>query len=171
MNPAKFLLIDADVLIDYANSELRVLEKASKYIGKILVARPLLAEVDQLDEASCKKLGLRLIDPSLEQLVESGMHRGALSFTDHLSLVLARDRKLICVTNDQRLRRACSDEGVKILWGLELMVQLVSKRRLSRLAAMKVAKKIHLANPHHIGQTILRRFELRLRDIEHGREQ
>jgi hypothetical protein len=38
-------LLDANVLIDYASSELRVLSLAAQWLGPVQVPRPLLREV------------------------------------------------------------------------------------------------------------------------------
>lgn len=165
MAARKVLVVDADVLIDYANSELDPLERFCKHIGQIVVARLLLDEVDQLDEGKCLELGLEFLDPSTEQLLEAGQGSGALSFTDRLCLILARDHQLACITNDRRLRRACANQNVEVIWGLELMLRLVERKRLAPAAAMKIATKIHQSNPHHIGKNILMRFERKVRKL------
>lgn len=158
----KLLILDADVLIDYANSELRVLGLAARHLGPVHIAKPLLAEVEQLSESDCAALGLNLVEPTLEQLLEAGSQRGPLSFADRLCLILARDQGFICVSNDRRLRKECSTEGIRVLWGLELMVELVRLDRLHADKALRIAKAIHESNPRHISPGIIARFEQRI---------
>ncbi len=63
-----------------------------------------------------------------------------------MCLILARDQGWTCVTNDGRLRRACADEGVAVLWGLQLMVKLVEAGELSADDAISVAEAIGETN-------------------------
>lgn len=157
--PRRLLVVDANVLIDYVGSDRSILGLAAEFIGPIHVPRPVLEEVEQLDEADCARLGIRLAEASTAQLLEAGAGRGRLSFSDRLCLVLARDRSWTCVTNDRALRRACADLSVPVLWGLELMLELVSLRGLTAGAALDVAMAIHRSNPRHITAEILERFE------------
>jgi len=156
------LVVDANVLIDYAESQPQVLALITHVISPLWIARPLLREVQRLDERECEELGLGVIDPSFEQLVEAGSLGGPLSFEDWLCLILARDRDCICVTNDRRLRKECLASGVQVLWGLELMVELVSRKMLRTEEAIQVARAIQRGNPTHITPAVIERFEKRV---------
>lgn len=160
-----FLIVDANVLIDYARSDRSILRIASRHLGQILVAGPVLEEVDQFDEAACEALGLQVVEMTLEQLAAaaSASDSGQLSFPDQCCLLLAREGPFTCVTNDGRLRRACTEARVPVLWGLELMVELVSKNELTVDGAIATAREIRLSNPRHITQEILEKFTARLR--------
>jgi rRNA-processing protein FCF1 len=157
--PRRLLVVDANVLIDYVGSDISILRLAAEFVGPIHVTGPVLKEVEQLGEADCDRLGIHLVEASTNQLLEAGAGRGRLSFSDRLCLILARDRSWTCVTNDRALRRACTDLSVPVLWGLELMLELVSLRRLTVEAALDVAMAIHRSNPRHITAEILERFE------------
>jgi len=163
--PRRLLVVDANVLIDYVGSDLSILRLAAEFVGPIHVPRPVLEEVEHLDEADCARLGIRLAEASVDQFLEAGAGRGRLSFSDRLCLVLARDRSWTCVTNDRALRRACADISVPVLWGLELMLELVSLRRLTVEAALDVAMAIHRSNPRHITSEILERFGRKVRQL------
>lgn len=163
--PRRLLVVDANVLIDYASSDLSILGLAGEFVGTIHVPRPVLEEVEQLGETDCARLGIRLVEASVEQLLEAGAGQGRLSFSDRLCLVLARDRSWICVTNDRALRRACTDLSIPVLWGLELMLELVSLRRLTVKAALDIAVAIHRSNPRHITAEILDRFERKVSEL------
>ncbi len=156
------LIVDANVLIDYANSDPTVLALAGRHLGPIYLPTPLLAEVDQLAESDCASLGLRLVEPTLEQLLDAGEGRGRLSFTDRLCLILARDNGWGFVTNDGALRQACVAAEVEVIWGLELMLQLVEIGELEGSAAIAKASAIRASNPAHITLKILARFEERI---------
>ena len=86
------------------------------------------------------------------------MKRGQLSFRDHLCLLVALDERFVCVTNDKMLRKACVEERVSILWGLEIMTTLVQSYAMSATDAIETAEKIHRSNPLHIPRKLVDRF-------------
>ena len=96
------------------------------------------------------------MEGTLEQLLEAGAAGGALSFADWMCLVLARDRGWTCVTNDNRLRRGCTDAGVGVLWGLQLMVKLVEAGEMGATDAVDVAEAIRETNPWLSKQVVAR---------------
>lgn len=114
MAPTKaYLLVDANVLIDYVASDPSILTLASHHLGQVYVLSTVLDEVDGFDEAECERLGLKVLEPELAQLTTAAAKRGSLSTEDHLCLVVALANGWTCVTNDSALRRLCSDEGVR----------------------------------------------------------
>lgn len=141
------LLVDANVLIDFALADRAVLALVAGHVGAVHVPRDVLAEVDQLDEAACAELGLVVVDGTLEQLAEAGAGSGRLSFEDRLCLILARDNGWTCISNDGRLRRECEAAGVAVMWGLQLMLELVARGTMTPDAAIEVAEAIGRVNP------------------------
>ncbi len=111
------LLVDANVLIDYAKTGPTVFTLVARHLGPVHVPRDVLGEVDQLDEDACDRLGLVLVEGTLEQILEAGAGAGGLSFPDWMCLILARDQGWTCVTNDGRLRRACAEASVGLCGG------------------------------------------------------
>lgn len=157
-SPGKCLILDANVLIDYARSNLSILTLVSRHIGQVIIPAPILEEVTDLSERRCRESGLQVVIPSLELIIEAAESRGRLSEGDHLCLLMAREAGHACVTNDVRLRKECVQQGVQQLWGLELMVALNRFGKLSTAAAEQVAKQIHESNPRFITREILIRF-------------
>lgn len=161
------LIVDANVLIDYALSDRSMLALAARHLGPVHVPLPILEEVGQLSRDDCQSLGLILLDPTLEELSAAATPGSALSFEDTLCLVLAKAGGFTCVTNDKRLRRACGEAGVPIRWGLQLMRDLVLCRELTPDAAIATARLIRTSNPLHITEAILREFERQIHAIPH----
>ena len=151
------ILVDANVLIDYANTDPTVLTLVVRHLGPVHISKDVLDEVRQLDEAACDRLGLVVVEGTLEQILEAGAGGGGLSFPDWMCLILARDEGWTCVTNDGRLRRACVDEGVDVLWGLQLMVKLVEAGELAPTKAVEVAEAIGETNPW-VSKRVIARF-------------
>ncbi|EIC23602.1 hypothetical protein [Thiorhodovibrio frisius] len=160
------LIIDANVLIDYAQTNRQILALAARHLGRLQVARVILDEVDQLTEADCHALGLSIVDEPVDLLASAAERGGALSFEDHVCLLLAKQNSWTCVTNDKRLRAECEKEGVSTFWGLRLLIELVRARHLDAEAAAATAQAIHESNPRHITPQILKQLQRQLREIE-----
>jgi len=143
---ARLLLLDACVLIDFATSDLSVLTLVTAHIGQVHVPSPVFDEVEQIDESLAASLGLKLVEPTIEMLLDAGAARGRLSFQDRICLLVAKEGGFTCVSNDRRLRMSCEAEGVPVLWGLELLVELVAARAIPAEAARDIAARIVSAN-------------------------
>lgn len=159
----RFLILDANVLIDYCATDRAVLTLISKHIGQINVPSALLDEVEYLDASECDRLAIHVVEPALEVLAGAGKRRPGLSYYDHLCLLAAKQGGWICVTNDGRLRRECMSEKVAVLWGLEPMVDLVAGGHMTVAQAREVATRIHQSNPLFITIEIVARFATRIR--------
>ena len=153
------LLTDADVLIDYRESEIKILELVVQHMGRVVVLAPVLDEVQDVTPAQCAQLGIEVVEVETDQLVRATEVESRVSFNDRLCLVACREEGWTCVTNDGVLRRLCERHGVATRFGLGLMVDLVAAGALTRRRAMAVARQIQASNPLHINERILARFE------------
>ena len=152
------LLTDADVLIDYRESEIKILELVVQHIGRVVVLAPVLDEVQGVTPAQCTQLGIEVVEVETEQLVRASEVESRVSFNDRLCLVACREEGWTCVTNDGALRRLCERHGVATRFGLGLMVELVAADALTRRCAMAVARQIQASNPLHINERVIQRF-------------
>lgn len=152
------LIVDANVLIDYTNSDISILSLVSRHVGHIYVPSVILDEVDGLSEEDCVNLGFTVVDEPIEILLTAGEARGALSFEDHVCLLLAAENEWTCVSNDKPLHRACVEESVAVMWGLRLMLELVGARHLDKDSALEVAVAIQASNPRHLTPEIIDEF-------------
>jgi len=153
-------------LIDYANSDLTILTLVTNHIGPVYVPSVVLDEVDQLSEDDCESLGLSVVEESIEILIAAGEKRGALSFEDHVCLLLAKKNGWTCVSNDKPLHRTCNKEKVNIMWGLRLMIELVGMGILNKKSALEIAETIHVSNPRHITENIVENFKLKINALK-----
>jgi len=152
---ARALLLDACVVIDFAECGVEVLALASQHVGQIHVAVPALAEVRSVQFEAAT---ITAIEPSVEELEEAAPGGGGLSFADRVTLVTARRRGLVVVTSDRALRRACLASGVEVSWSLEILLALVSVGALPSESAAQAAHGIHGRNPWHVDRTVLTAF-------------
>jgi rRNA-processing protein FCF1 len=121
------LIADANVLIDYADSTMSVLKLISQHIAPIHVPSPVFQEVAQLSEEKAINLGINVVEPALEQALEAQAEQGSTSFQDRLCFVTVRDMGCSVLTNDVALRKACDNNGIGCLWGMEAMAILVKR--------------------------------------------
>jgi len=156
------LVADANVLIDYAQTDPSILTLYVRHFGPIYVPSVILDEVDQINSSDCETLGLTIVEESLEILLAATEQRGPLSFEDQVCLLLARTNQWVCITNEKPLHRACKREKVTSIWGLRLMIELVNAEQLAKDSAIEVAQAIHRINPRYITLEILGRFKAEL---------
>ncbi len=160
------LLSDANVLIDYRDSDLSILTLVVQHVAPVHVLRDVVDEVGDVSLVRCRELGLTVIEVEPEELLKiAGLPR-RLSRRDRLSFHVCHENDWICVTNDRPLRRICVEHSVRVCWGLELMLELVSVGVLSPSRALGTARRIRENNPHHISEAILERFVSRLGGIK-----
>lgn len=152
-------IIDANVLIDYLKTDISILTIYSKEIGQIYVPTDVLEKVKQLETGACDRLNLEIVEPTIEQYLEAAPKIRGLAFDDRVCFILARDNKWHCISNDKQLRVICEENGVSVLWGLELMLPLVERKLIEPTEALQMAKDIHESNPLFVNKTILKRFE------------
>jgi predicted nucleic acid-binding protein len=151
--------MDACVLIDFIKTERAVLELVVKHVGPLYVTSPVIDEVNEIDdENELVALGLIIIEPEIEDAYTAGSRSGPLSFEDWLCLLTAKRHGLICVTNDKNLRKLCRQEGVSLLWGLELLAELHKAGGIPATEAETIAQAIRRSNPRHITEKIVSRF-------------
>ena len=152
------LLADADVLIDYRESELAILNLVVQHLGQVAIVPSVLEEVRGVTAAQCARLGIEVIEVSTALMLQATQVESSVSFNDRLCLVVCREEGWTCVTNDGALRRLCKRHGVETRFGLGLMVDLVAVGALTRRRAMSVARRMQVANPLHINDRVLARF-------------
>ena len=152
---ATVLLADADVLIDYRDSELAVLKLVAQQVGRVAVIPLVLEEVRGITATVCARLGIEVIEVETERMLRAAEVESSVSFTDRLCVVVCREEGWTCVTNDSALRRLCKRHGVETRFGLGLMVDLVTAGVLTRRRAVAVARQMQVSNPMQIDDRVL----------------
>jgi rRNA-processing protein FCF1 len=158
------ILSDANVLIDYAVSAPEVIGLVSRHVQKLYIAVPVVREIDQLSQDDIEKLGVEIIEPTLQQLARAAKIRQgnpSLSGQDAICFVLAKDNNWACLTNDKPLRKICYDNKIICIWGLEVMLKLVLAQKLTPQKAYKIACDIQSKN-HYIKVETVERFKKRI---------
>ena len=161
----RIVICDANILIDYAKANKKIIGLITKHLYEIWVPLPVWEEVNDLSDNDAEILRLKISEPSLAQTYEAAnMYGGGLSDEDHMCFVMARDEKAICATNEKPLRKKCEDNGIELLWGLQMMVQLCGIGKLKVDIATKTGEKIVKMNPR-ITQKVLDDFKKKLNKL------
>jgi predicted nucleic acid-binding protein len=158
MATREILLADADVLIDYRDSDLAILRLVSDHIGRLRVLREILAEAVNITERRCAQLNIEVVDLETTLMLKVNTMPSSLSVNDRLCVIACEHHGWTCVTNDGPLRRVCKSHGVPVRRGLGLMIDLVQSGTLTEARALRVAKLIRKANPTHITEALLDEF-------------
>ena len=159
------LLFDADVLIDFQNSDFTILSEVSKYIGDIYTTSRVVKEVDGLDLELCQQVGLEVIIPERRIVKLADRKIGQLSKSDRISLLTAVDLGLNLVTNDSDFRKACKKRSVRTIRGLRLLLNLVEKSDYPIKNIKEIVEMIQESNYIHISSEIVDEFYKELEKI------
>ena len=63
------LLADADVLIDYRESELAILALVARHVGRVTVLPSVLDEVEDVTVQDCTELGIEIVAVETERML------------------------------------------------------------------------------------------------------
>ena len=74
------MLLDANVLVDYLAVDLEVLALVHAHVGPVHIVSTVLVEVGGLETDECERLGFRIVEPSLDQVLSADSGGGPLAF-------------------------------------------------------------------------------------------
>jgi rRNA-processing protein FCF1 len=152
-------ICDANVLIDYAKADMTLLVELVGFWGRVYVPDIVLREVRQLPRERAEALGLIILETPLS-LPEAR----SLSFQDRACLHFVIENGWTCIANDRRLRDECANRGRTTVWGLEMLLKLVSAGKIPSARARDAATHIRSDNPL-ITEVILADFLRQLDDL------
>lgn len=156
--PPATLLTDADVLINYRESEFDVLELITQHIGAVAVLADVLLEADDLTPHQCEQLGIKVVETRATWLMQAAEASEYLPFNAYLSLLACIERGWTCVTNDGALRRLCIRRGVAAKCGIGPVEDLVDAGVLTPRRAIAIARRIQGLNPYHMNERAIVRL-------------
>ncbi len=135
-------ICDANVLIDYAVADEDVIRELVTYWGMVYVPTRILHEVRQSPMERAENLGLTVIETPLTLPAAPG-----LSAPDRACLHFVICEGWTCIANDTLLRRECKRHGGNVVWGLEMLLKLVSAGQITNARALGIAERIGAINP------------------------
>jgi hypothetical protein len=135
-------ICDANVLIDYVDADEDIIRELVKYWGTVFVPTRILHEVKKLLPERAGELGLTVIETPLILPTAPG-----LSGPDRACLHFVISEGWTCIANDTLLRRECKRQCGKVVWGLEMLLKLVSAGQITKARAKGIAERIGGFNP------------------------
>ena len=158
------LITDSCVLIDYIKSARDALRMLTRMVRFVVPRILLVEEVHDLTVDEAESLGLEVFDAPIEVLGEATRMPRPLSNFDWLCLILARDNRWTCVSNDRRLRAQCNSMGVETQWSLDPLLMLVRQKKLTKERAEKIVREMAKQN-RFIGVRVVTAFVSRIRSV------
>ena len=152
-------ICDANILIDYVNADEDVIRELAKYWETVYVPDRILYEVKNLSIDRAGELGLTVIETPLTLPTAPW-----LSGPDRACLYFVLTEGWTCITNDKLLQRECKRLGAKVVWGLEMLLKLVSAGQITVDRAGGIAERIGILNPE-IKDDVLRKFREKLASL------
>jgi len=149
-------ICDANVLIDYVDADEDVIRELVKYWGTVYVPTRILYEVKKLPIDRAEVLGLSVIETPLILPSAPG-----LSGPDRACLHFVISEGWTCIANDTLLRRECRRQGGRVVWGLEMLLKLVSAGQITKARAKGIAERIGVSNPE-ITDKLITEFVVKL---------
>jgi hypothetical protein len=156
------ILTDANTIIDYGSCGMEVLALVSEHVAPMVVPDVVQQEVRTLTKEQIKEAGIVVVETPLALLAPPPLASKQLSTQDRVCIEMASANGWTCATNDKVLRNACQARCVRLVWGLELMVELVDRRVLLEKKAQNVGNKMHQVNPKSITKQVLTDFLARI---------
>lgn len=158
----QILLADTCVVSDFYKADISFFGRLTGQKVEIGIISPVIEELgrafpDLADMPRALDAGLRVFDPAPDEYlrIQAGT---SLSRYDQLCMLAAKRLGCILATNDAKLRRACGEIGVPVLWSLETLLLLCREDAIDRKYAETIARCIYRTNSGLITQAILDDF-------------
>jgi rRNA-processing protein FCF1 len=155
-------ICDANVLIDYYKADEDLIRELVRFWENVFVPDIVLHEVHQISLERAEGLGLEIVETPLRLPVVK-----SLSLPDRACLYFVIENGWTCIANDRKLRKECISRGCTPVWGLEMLLTLVSAARITPARARDAAIRIEADNPL-ITRATLAEFLHQLGDIKMG---
>jgi len=161
----KTVITDANVLIDYLVIDKKILKLIPSLFKEATIPIDVLNEVEQITENQIKAYGFTVYYPEPDTYYKAVNSSNGLSYEDNICIIDCQKNGWGIVTNDTKMRKKCEEEGLELFWGLQLIVILVEKGRLSKEEAIKASEKIENSNPR-ITEGDIKKFKNKINAIK-----
>lgn len=138
------LLCDACVMLDYLDFAPSILFLTAKHFTQIFIPDVVLLELHNYSQADIENLGIRIQETPISYYLLPLL--GPLSFQDRACLMLSQEMGWTCVTNDQKLRKACDYEQVATIGGFGLLILLAQKKIITIKEGIQAINAIRKGN-------------------------
>ena len=149
--PKKFLIADANILIDLAQAgELDAIRTLiHRQLVEIVMPRCVFDEISsEVTETDIHELGITLAPTTIEiysktaQMTERGLSR-----QDKTILLTAEEKGYAVWTNDKALGKSCAARGIEVFREFAILKLLLVHGFISRDALLEIARRVEEINP------------------------
>ena len=148
----KSLIFDANIIIDFFTISNDLFRFINELSIEMYIADVTFSKVDQLNDKNAE------IETPIDMLDESANRcKPNLAFDDYITFLIAKDNDLILITNDKPLKIHAQSKSVDTLWGLEIILFLESKNKISKEKAKELFNKLRTVS-NRITDNIEREF-------------
>ena len=154
----KSLIFDANIIIDFFTISNDLFRFINELSIEMYIADVTFSKVDQLNDKNAEELNISIIETPIDMLDESANRcKPNLAFDDYITFLIAKDNDLILITNDKPLKIHAQSKSVDTLWGLEIILFLESKNKISKEKAKELFNKLRTVS-NRITDNIEREF-------------
>ena len=158
------MIADTCIIIDFKRVDPTLFSIISRTLGPLSIAETLLEELEKEFSkdiiSDIKNLGIDIVPVYLADLAMATKESqtGPLSVYDRVCFYTAKRWGYTCITNDKKLRAECEQHKVKVLWGLDIIVQLYQNQGITRKEARRIGKAICTNSHGRITREIYEHF-------------
>ena len=156
-------VFDTSVIISFIEADIQLLNLVAHNIGNIFITESVFMEVKkQKDEL--RHISYKQIEEHDDDFDSAPTIFGATSTVDNIAMLTAKRHGYICVTNDRPLRNLCEKYSVDCKWGLELIIELVKTKIITKDRATTMFSKSGIDKRYPNVKDI---FHQKLSEIKH----
>lgn len=158
---------DANVLIDYVESDITMLAVYSSEIEQVIIPESIFDEVEQLSLPECERYGLQVVEENMDEMMRASTEvHGPLSYQDKVCLYHTKSMDdATCITNEKALKRFCEEQDIPVKPGLKLMIELVDHDKIDAEVVIGLALKIQENNPLFINDAVIEDFKAKVAEV------
>lgn len=138
------LVTDANVMIDFYQADPELIEALCLEF-QVKISKTVMDEIIEFTSAQAGAFGIEIIETE-DSVGLLPLKLKGLSFQDKSCILLTKKLKASCLTNDSTLKNYLDSEGLKTYWGLEMLLLLIEKGRLTKEKVREAAEKIFQIN-------------------------
>ena len=170
------LILDTCVVSDLYKADQKFFSQIAQSFVKMCVTQEIIKELADefpgIFDGPTPEIKLPTIDTVLADYIGL-IADSRLSETDQIVMRVAKRCGCTLVTNDKKLFEGSKGAGVKVLWGLAMLVALYGDGVIDETYAKQIGASIHRENPRFITKPLYEDFlkKVHSRKLQKQREQ
>lgn len=167
MNTTDIFLMDTCVVSDFIRTSPERLRELRSHGCNIFILEEIREELlREFDYPTIANLALSIVDVEMKEYDYAlSIDSHALSSQDKLCISVAKNREMICVTKDFRMKKECDSKQVQVLWSLQFLLKLRDNCIIDTDTARQWGTEMQRLSNSRIPQNALEEFLSELGDV------